>query len=46
VGPVGVGEANRANMTLNILDGREINLIKAALEGNDFQGTIIFTERE
>jgi uridylate kinase len=45
VGPVGVGEANRANMTLNILDGRETNLIKAALEGNDFQGTIIFTER-
>jgi len=45
VGPVGVGEANRANMTLNILDGRETNLIKAALEGNDFKGTIIFTER-
>ena len=44
VDPVGVGEANRANMTLNILDGRETNLIKAALEGNDFKGTTIITE--
>lgn len=41
VDPVGVSEARDAGMTLNILDGRNVGLIRAAIIGDDFEGTLV-----
>ena len=41
VDPVGVGEAVRHGLPLDILDGREPQNIRLALEGGDFGGTVV-----
>ncbi len=41
VDPVGVGEAVKHQMPLDILDGRDPHCIKMALEGRDFGGTVV-----
>jgi uridylate kinase len=41
VDPVGVSEAKEAGLTLNILDGRDVGLIRAAIVGEDFEGTLV-----
>ena len=41
VDPVGVSEANISNMTLNVLDGRNVDLIRAAIVGGEFVGTVV-----
>jgi uridylate kinase len=39
VDPIGAIDASESGLTLNILDGRNVNLIKEAIIGGDFQGT-------
>lgn len=46
VDPMGVADAARANLTLNVLDGRNPELIRAAIEGGSFPGTVIESEEE
>ena len=41
VDPVGVSEANISKMTLNILDGRDVGLIRSAIVGDEFVGTVV-----
>ena len=41
VDPIGVSEASIAGLELNILDGRISNRIRQAIEGSDFDGTVI-----
>jgi uridylate kinase len=41
VDPVGVGEAASHGLPLDILDGRELQNIRLALEGGDFGGTVV-----
>ena len=41
VDPVAVDIAAKNSINLAILDGRDIDLIEAALDGNEFQGTIV-----
>ncbi len=41
VDPVGVGEALRHGLPLDILDGRKPQNIRLALEGSDFGGTVV-----
>ena len=41
VDPVGVGEAVRHGLPLDILDGRKPQNIRLALEGSDFGGTVV-----
>jgi hypothetical protein len=41
VDPIGVGEAVRHGLSLDILDGRESQNIRLALEGGDFGGTVV-----
>ena len=41
VDPVGVSEANMSKMTLNILDGRDVGLIRSAIVGDEFVGTVV-----
>lgn len=41
VDPIGVGYAVSSGMTLNILDGRNIENIKNAIEDKDFVGTVV-----
>lgn len=41
VDPIGVDDALRNRLTLNVLDGRNAQLIGKCLDGEDFQGTII-----
>ena len=39
VDPIGVGEAVDHSMPLDVLDGRDTQVIKKSLEGDDFEGT-------
>jgi uridylate kinase len=39
VDPVGVGEAVEHGLPLDVLDGRDTQVIKMSLEGDDFEGT-------
>ena len=39
VDPIGVGEAYDHGMPLDVLDGRDTQLIKKSLDGDDFEGT-------
>ena len=41
VDPIGVEDALRNGLTLNVVDGRDANLIGKCLDGEDFQGTVI-----
>ncbi|MBP50644.1 MAG: UMP kinase [Candidatus Thalassarchaeaceae archaeon] len=41
VDPVGVSEAKEAGLVLNILDGRDVGLIRAAIVGEEFEGTLV-----
>ena len=41
VDPIGVSLALESNLTLNILDGRNLKNIKNAIQGNVFEGTIV-----
>ncbi|MAK40245.1 MAG: UMP kinase [Euryarchaeota archaeon] len=41
VDPIGVDDALRNGLTLNVLDGRDAELIGKSLDGEDFQGTVI-----
>ena len=41
VDQVGASEANISNMTLNVLDGRNVDLIRAAIVGGEFVGTVV-----
>ena len=41
VDPIGVGEAVRHGLPLDILDGRKPQNIRSALEGGDFGGTVV-----
>ena len=41
VDPVGVSLANKSKLTLNILDGRQIENIKNAIKGSEFEGTTV-----
>ena len=41
VDPIAVGWAIESNMTLAVLDGRDISRLEEALEGQPFEGTII-----
>ncbi|DAC63642.1 TPA: UMP kinase [Candidatus Thalassarchaeaceae archaeon] len=44
VDPIGVSEALNAKMELNILDGRVTKRIRQAMEGDDFEGTVVSSE--
>tara|TARA_B110000444_G_C18773023_1_gene563518 strand:+ start:551 stop:1264 length:714 start_codon:yes stop_codon:yes gene_type:complete len=46
VDPIGVSEALNAKLELNVLDGRITNRIKLAMEGSEFEGTVISSERK
>ena len=39
VDPIGAIDASESGLTLNILDGRNVDLIRQAIVGGDFQGT-------
>ena len=39
VDPIGVGDAVDHAMPLDVLDGRDTQVIKKSLEGDDFEGT-------
>ena len=39
VDPIGAIDASENGLTLNILDGRNVDLIRKAIIGGDFQGT-------
>jgi uridylate kinase len=41
VDPIGVAEAAKAKLELNILDGRITDRIRQSMEGSDFKGTVI-----
>ena len=41
VDPIGVDDALRNGLTLNVLDGRDADLIGKCLDGEDFRGTVI-----
>ncbi len=41
VDPIGVAEAAKAKLELNILDGRITDRIRQSMEGSDFEGTVI-----
>tara|TARA_Y100001970_G_scaffold12536_1_gene14346 strand:+ start:36676 stop:37407 length:732 start_codon:yes stop_codon:yes gene_type:complete len=41
VDPMGVADAAKENLTLNVLDGRDIEIIKAAIIGESFAGTVV-----
>ena len=45
VDPIGVFEASKAKLELNILDGRISNTLRGAMEGSEFDGTVISSER-
>ncbi|MDC3299807.1 UMP kinase [Euryarchaeota archaeon] len=45
VDPIGVFEASKAKLELNILDGRISNRLREAMEGSEFDGTVISSER-
>ena len=45
VDPIGVFEASRAKLELNILDGRISNRLREAIEGSEFDGTVVSSER-
>ena len=45
VDPIGVFEASKAKLELNILDGRISNRLREAIEGSEFDGTVISSER-
>jgi uridylate kinase len=46
VDPMGVADATEARMTLCILDGRKPSLIRSAIEGEAFEGTVVESEEE
>mgnify|MGYP006245743957 FL=1 len=46
VDPVAVFDAKKANIELNIIDGRKIERFKHAILGLDFEGTRIASELE
>lgn len=46
VDPMGVADAAKARMTLCILDGRDPALIRSAIEGESFEGTVVESEEE
>jgi len=46
VDPMGVADAAEARMTLCILDGRKPALIRSAIEGETFEGTVVESEEE
>ena len=41
VDPIGVDDALKNGLTLNVLDGRDADLIGKCLDGEDFRGTVI-----
>ena len=41
VDPMGVADAAKENLTLNVIDGRNLEIIKAAIIGDSFPGTVI-----
>ena len=44
VDPIAVSEATKANLELNIIDGRKIERIKHTILGSNFDGTVISSE--
>ena len=44
VDPIAVSEATKANLELNIIDGRKIERIKNTILGSNFDGTVISSE--
>jgi uridylate kinase len=44
VDPIAVARAIEANLTLAVLDGRNLSLLDAALDGKEFTGTLIVPE--
>ena len=46
VDPIGVAEALNSNLELNILDGRVTERIRQAIEGDDFEGTVVSSEEK
>jgi hypothetical protein len=43
---MGVADAAEARMTLCILDGRKPALIRSAIEGETFEGTVVESKEE
>ena len=41
VDPIAVGIAQQFNINIAVLDGRDLDLVESALDGNDFVGTIV-----
>ena len=41
VDPVAVNIASVSNINLAVLDGRKVDLIEAALDGEEFYGTLV-----
>ena len=41
VDPIGVSEALKHGMRLDILDGRDTEKIRLSLEGSEFEGTVV-----
>jgi len=46
VDPIGVFEASKVKLELNILDGRISNRLREAMDGSEFDGTVISSERK
>jgi uridylate kinase len=44
IDPIGVAAAQRANLALAVLDGRQPAILEAALSGTQFDGTRIYPD--